>query len=159
MFFKMDGGAEKPHLEARKVAHIDQAEKSEIAGLSNALRKRHWFSLLGDRAAEFDKEAFEGDRGAMFTVEKGGAMAGFLALTKDREKNSATIKIVRAEMRDPEVIRSLLEQAIQDLRKDGISTVSVKISEDMKSIQHVFEEMRFHTEGEETGRDVLVAHV
>lgn len=159
MFFKMNGGGEKPHLEAKKIAHIDQSGKSDIAGLSNALRKRHWFSLPGEAAKEFDKEAFEGDRGAMFTVEKDGGLAGFLALTKDREKNSATIKIVRAEMRDPEVIRSLLEQAIQDLRKDGISAVTVKISEEMRSIKHVFEEMHFHTEGEEGERDVLVAHV
>lgn len=155
----MNEGGEKPHLEAKKVTHVDASEKSEIAGLSNALKKRHWFSLPGDPAKSFDKEAFEGDRGSMFTVEKDGGMAGFLGLTKDREKNTATIKIVRAEMRDPEVVRSLLEQSIQDLRKDGISTVTVKISEEMKDIQHVFEEKHFYAEGEDSGRDVLVAHL
>ncbi len=146
-------------VDVKKISHLDISKQNEAGALSNALRKRHWFDLPGAAAENFDSEAYEGDRGAMFTAEKGGGVAGFLALTTSQEDNTGVIKVLRAEMRDPEIVRSLLQQAMRELTDKGISTVTVKISEEMKSIEHVFEEFHFHREGEEDGRTILRANL
>lgn len=155
----LDGGIEnkpkdnpKDAIEVRTVRHIDSSDEKRIRdGLSNALNRKTLLEKIfgnhdDDHMRDLEQKYSEPE-GALFVVQRGSEVVGFLALKI--EDGVGKVDQMRWDKSDPETIRALLKQAETHLKDKGARVMSVRASERLDEILEILRYADFH----ETARD------